>query len=202
MTLPSSSLAATTALLALTLTSASRAGTQPDLAEAYNVPGRTGKAPGVVMLCPSADGSYTAQACSNATSTVGGNVSLAPGSNVIGGVSQAPTASAAFALTAVSSAVPESSHVLKAASGNLYGFSVIAGASAGYVLVLDTATVPADGPVAPKKCYPLPATGVLAASWQPGPPVAFVNGITVVFSSSGCFSKTAQTAAFISGEVQ
>lgn len=105
-------------------------------------------------------------------------------------------------LTYSATAAAASSLVLKAAAGVLYGFQVTTGASAGYVMVFDATSAPADGAVTPVKCYSVPATTTMAASWGSSP-LTFATGITVVFSTgANCFTKTASATAFISGEAQ
>lgn len=98
----------------------------------------------------------------------------------------------------VSTAV-ESGRVLKASAGNLYGLNVTSGASAGFVLVFNSTTVPADGAVTPVKCYPLAANTGFDLNYRASP-VAFATGISVAFSTTGCFTKTASATAFISGD--
>ena len=102
----------------------------------------------------------------------------------------APTASAAAA----------SSLILKASAGDLFGFSATSGASAGFVMVFDAASAPADGAVTPKYCYALPAGQTVGASYSP--PASFSTGITLVFSTTGCFSKTASATTMFSGQVR
>lgn len=91
--------------------------------------------------------------------------------------------------------------ILKTSQGYLNGFDATSGATAGYVLFFDSATVPADGTVAPKLCYVLPASNTTGASWLTYP-VPFSNGIVAVFSSTGCFTKTISNTAFFSGQIQ
>lgn len=91
--------------------------------------------------------------------------------------------------------------VVKASGGNLYGLNVVSGASAGYVLVTNTTTVPADGAVTPLKCYVLPANSSLDLNLRAAP-VYFSTGISVSFSTTGCFTKTASATAFISGDAK
>lgn len=101
----------------------------------------------------------------------------------------------------VNSQAAESSHILKASSGVLNGFSATSAGTAGYVLIFDSATVPADGAVIPKMCYILPATQSTGASWLTYP-APFINGIVVAFSSTGCFTKTSSATAFFSAQIQ
>lgn len=51
---------------------------------------------------------------------------------------------AAGPLTPVATAAVAGSQIAKASAGKLYGFNVGAGASAGYVMIFDSATVPAS----------------------------------------------------------
>jgi hypothetical protein len=104
-------------------------------------------------------------------------------------------------ITSVQSSAVESSHILKASSGLLNGFSATSGATAGYVLLIDSASVPADGAVTPKFCYSLPATQTTGASWI-SYPAPFSSGIVIVFSTSGCFTKAASATAFFSAQIQ
>jgi hypothetical protein len=105
-------------------------------------------------------------------------------------------------IVSVQSAATEGSHVLKASAGLLNGFNATnTGGSAGYVLLIDSATVPADGAVTPKFCYALPAASTTGASWI-SYPAPFNNGIVIVFSTSGCFTKAISANAFFSAQVQ
>lgn len=113
----------------------------------------------------------------------------------------APAAYYGQILTSVQSPASEASRVLKNGPGLLNGFSATSGGSAGYVLIFDSATVPADGAVTPKFCYVLPAGATTGASWL-SYPINFVNGIVIVFSTTGCFTKTASATAFFAAQVQ
>lgn len=109
----------------------------------------------------------------------------------------APSAAASVGVAPTVTAAVNSAVVGKASAGNLYGFNVVAGASAGFVLVFNAISAPADGAVTPVKCLPLAANAGLDQNYR-SLPVAFTTGITVVFSTTGCFSKTASATAFIS----
>lgn len=106
-------------------------------------------------------------------------------------------ASAWAAVGYVSTPVASSSLVAKTMGANLYDVNVVSGASAGYVLVLDAATVPADGAVLPALCLPVAANTGIDLNLR-AEPMRMVNGIVVVFSTTGCFTKTASATAFIS----
>ena len=83
----------------------------------------------------------------------------------------------------------------------LNGFSVTTGASAGYVMIFDATSVPANGTVTPSYCYEVPANTTLGASWD-NIPASFTNGIVFVFSTTGCFTKTISNTAFFSVQAQ
>ena len=100
------------------------------------------------------------------------------------------------ASTAVSGAV-----VGKASAGALYGVNVTAGATAGFVMVFNATSAPADGAVTPSRCIPLAANTGIELNYR-SIPVYFGTGITVVFSSTGCFTKTTSATAFISVDVK
>lgn len=102
-------------------------------------------------------------------------------------------------LTPVATATVAGSQIAKASAGKLYGLNVVAGASAGYILVFDSATVPSNGAVTPKKAIALAANASLERSWDRG--LVFANGIVVVFSTTGPYTNTISATAFIETEV-
>ncbi len=102
-------------------------------------------------------------------------------------------------LTPVATTVASGSQVAKTTAGRLYGLNVVAGASAGFVMVFDSTTVPADGAVTPKKVFPIAANAGVSYSWDRG--LTFATGIVVVFSTTGPFTKTISATAFIETEV-
>lgn len=111
-------------------------------------------------------------------------------------------ASAAPALaTEANSTVAEGSRVVCSADCRLYGFLATTGASAGYVLIFDATSAPSDGTVTPKLCYSVPATSTVAASWG-DIPAQFTTGLTIVFSTTGCYTKTVSATAFFSVQVK
>jgi hypothetical protein len=103
-------------------------------------------------------------------------------------------------LAPVATAAAASNLALKGTAGSLVSLEVVAGATAGFVMVFDAVSAPADGAVAPKWVYPVAANGALNMAW--GNPLSFSTGIVAVFSSTGPFTKTASATAFISGQVQ
>lgn len=112
-----------------------------------------------------------------------------------GGGGGGTTPVAPLATTAVASSL-----VLKASSGNLSGIQATSGATAGFLLVFNATSAPADGAVTPIKCFVLPANSTVGATFDP--PALLATGVTAVFSSTGCFTKTASATAYISGQVQ
>lgn len=94
-----------------------------------------------------------------------------------------------------------SSQIVKVGTVLLSGVNVTSGASAGYVMLFDSATVPADGAVTPLQCVPLAANTGLVLNYRSAPQ-KFDNGLVVVFSTTGCFTKTASATAFIAGDLQ
>jgi hypothetical protein len=144
-----------------------------------------------------------------------GTVGLNAGTNIVGkfgidqttdvttnGVEVAPTAAAAAGITPVVSAAVESSHILKASAGNLYSVYVTTGATAGYLMVFNATSAPVDGAVTPNECAYVPANSTTSVSYLPGPVGVYSTGITAVFSSTGCFTKTASATAYFHGLVK
>lgn len=115
-------------------------------------------------------------------------------------VAFAPTSASTGAITPVVSAAAEGSHVLKASAGNLYSLVVTSGAAAGYVMVFNATSAPADGAVTPAECVVVAANSTVSINFQ-GVPEAYATGITAVFSTTGCFTKTISATAFFSGKV-
>ena len=83
-------------------------------------------------------------------------------------------------------------------------YAVNSTATAGFLVVLNSTTVPADGAITPLACVPLPANGSANINYSPGPPGLFLTGVVAVVSSAAtCFTKTTGViTAFISGLVQ
>lgn len=88
---------------------------------------------------------------------------------------------------------------------NFYGAQITTSSTAGYVLIFDGTTVPADGTVTPVKCFYVANPGTSYISLDPTAPWSSKSnpsGWTIVFSSTGCFTKTISATAFISAQVQ
>ncbi len=108
------------------------------------------------------------------------------------------------AATPVESTALEGGHILKAAPGCLLGVYVtVDSTTTGYLLTFNTTTVPADGAVTPIECiYIATNPGSVFINFSPQPPEWYNVGIVAVFSSSGCFTKTASAHAFFHAIVQ
>lgn len=120
-------------------------------------------------------------------------------------VAIAPTAAATGGIVPIVSSSAENNHVLKGTPGNLYSvYATNLTSTAGFLLVLNSATSPADGAVTPLECAPLPANGAASISYNSGPPAVFSTGITAVITSAAtCFTKTTGAiTAFIKGSIQ
>lgn len=113
---------------------------------------------------------------------------------------QTPSPASITGIVPVKSAAAEASNVFKASAGNLYAYQVTTGAVAGYVMLFNATSAPADGAVAPVKCVAVPSGSTVGVSMSP--PEYFSTGITAVFSTTGCFTKTASATAMFSGDVK
>lgn len=116
-----------------------------------------------------------------------------------------PTPSVNSGLTAVSSTALAANTVIKASAGNLYSFEVSATptlyAASWWIMIYNATAAPSDGAVTPLKCYAMPA-GATSAAYAFPTPIYFSTGITIGVSTTGCFTKTASTQAFISGDAK
>lgn len=88
-----------------------------------------------------------------------------------------------------------SSKVFKAAQGILHSLSVTASGD-GYVMVFDSAVVPADGTVQPAYCWKIAANTSIAINFEPNP-MSLKNGIAIAISSTGPFTKTTSPTGHI-----
>lgn len=141
-------------------------------------------------------GNTTFGATLNATPTIanGNGTVAAPSTEALAAIAHSTSVTAA-----------ESCRVLKNSPGNLYGLRVSIAATTGYVMLFDATSAPGDGAVT---TLAIPAVRVVSdgtSGWYAddfSPPMRLGTGITVCFSSTGPFSKTASATAAISGQVQ
>ena len=101
----------------------------------------------------------------------------------------------------VVSSAADSSLVASTSRGYLYGFSATSGATGGYILVHDASAEPPDGAVTPDYCYQLPANQTIGISFGDYPPL-FETGITIEFSTTGCFTATGSDTAYFSAQIK
>lgn len=106
--------------------------------------------------------------------------------------------------TPVVSSAAEGSHVLKPSPGALLALYVTSPAgAAGYILLFNSTTVPADGAVTPIECIPITAGPAIAwVNFAPQPPEWYSVGISTAYSTTGCFTKTVSSGAFFHALVQ
>jgi hypothetical protein len=116
-----------------------------------------------------------------------------------------PAIAHAQAVIPASTPALASSLIVKASAGVLYGFEVAADSTLSsapwFVMVFDSATVPADGAVQPSKCFAMPS-GAPGFATIFTLPISLIAGITIVTSSTGCFTLTASPHAYLSGDAQ
>jgi len=105
----------------------------------------------------------------------------APGVNIVS--TQLP------AITEVRSTALEVSHVLKASAGQLCSLSVFNSGSAQFILVINSATVPANGAVT-LLFPPIPIAAASIVQLDFPRPIVASTGIAVSNSSTGTFTKT------------
>lgn len=125
------------------------------------------------------------------------SLSVVPNTDTTFSTIDTPSGAAASGLAPVATSAVGSNTVVKASAGTLYGFSGNSTVN-GFFMVFNATSAPVDGAVTPTKCYPYVANTPFGASFYP--PVYLSTGITIVFSTTGCFTKTASATAFISGD--
>lgn len=78
---------------------------------------------------------------------------------------------------------------------------VTTGATAGYLMTFDAASAPGDGAVTPVECVIAPANSTASIDFgETTEP--YGTGLTAVFSTTGCFTKTTSATAFFKGRAQ
>jgi hypothetical protein len=126
-------------------------------------------------------------------------VQTTPGST--NGVNVNPSNAAGVAITSIVSSAAESNHVFCSAACNLWGMYITTGATAGFVLTFDATTAPIDGAVTPKHCVQVPANASVSLDYGSGPASRYSTGLTAVYSTTGCFNKTASATAYFHGRI-
>lgn len=116
-----------------------------------------------------------------------------------------PTSVAANGIVPVVSTALEACHVLKGTPGNLYSaYAANSTATAGFLIILNATTAPADGAVTPLDVATLPANGTALINYNSGPPSVYSTGITACVTSAATpFTKTTGViTAFIKGSIK
>lgn len=117
---------------------------------------------------------------------------------------------AAENIGAAVSAAAEASHVFCDATGTapvrkapcfIRSLYVTTGAVAGYLLVFNAVSAPADGAVTPTECVIAPANSTVALDFGETTQ-AYATGLTAVFSTTGCFTKTGSATVYFKGRMQ
>lgn len=107
--------------------------------------------------------------------------------------------------TAASSSALAANQVVCASACHLASFNVSADSTlsgaAWWVMIYNATSAPADGSVTPIKCVAAPS-GTTSLNGAFTSPPAFATGVVIGVSTTGCFTKTASTHAFISGDSQ
>lgn len=109
-----------------------------------------------------------------------------------------------YGVCATTTGTVEASRTCPSAGKVLWAAQITTGASSGFFMVFDTATDPADGSLAAtptmKYCIPVPANTAMGVG--PGLGEKYTNGVTMVFSTTGCTTKTESATAWFRGVVQ
>lgn len=152
-------------------------------------------------LPASQSGTWNVGTVTTITNPVG--VKGADGSTIASTSNAVPTAGAP--LTSVQTSALAANQIVSASATNLWSFDVAAdstlSAAPWWIMIYNNTSAPADGAVTPTKCYALPAGATTFSGGFPAG-VAFSTGVVIGVSTTGCFSKTASTHAFISGDVR
>lgn len=114
------------------------------------------------------------------------------------GVAQVPTNSANAAVTPQATTAVASNLVLCSAACNFYGAALTTGAVGGYLMVFNATSAPADGAVTPTICRAIGANSSVEVDYSTSPR-RMSTGATAVFSTTGCYTKTASATAAIEG---
>jgi hypothetical protein len=90
--------------------------------------------------------------------------------------------------------------IAKVAAGIAQSYAAVNGGTAGWLMAFDSATLPTNGAVGASLigCWPIAANGLISRDQ----PLPFANGLTLVLSSTGCFTLTLQTGSGNLGYLQ
>ena len=125
----------------------------------------------------------------------------APAMAADSGVIIPPGGTPASLSSASSNGAPVTGLVIKASKVSFYGAQVTPTTGLGYLMLFNATTRPADGAVAPLKCWYLPTTN-LTFTISYTNPLSLSAGAYLAFSSTGCATLTTLPTAIISGDYQ
>ena len=106
----------------------------------------------------------------------------------------APSSTPAQGLASVRTPAPVSS-LSRTSPANVYSWRVTTGAVAGYVLIVNAVAAPADGAISPMDCITVAASSSVGGAYDV--PERYSVGVTILFSTTGCFTLTKSETAFI-----
>ncbi len=98
------------------------------------------------------------------------------------------------------SAANASSYVLRTKAGGVWDFTVNTGAVAGWVMLHNRASAPANGAVTPQRVWQVPAYSTLDVSFDP--PLDMSVGAVLTFSTTGPTTQTLSATAWFGGRVR
>lgn len=78
---------------------------------------------------------------------------------------------------------------------------VTSGAVAGYLMTFNAVSAPIDGAVTPTECVIAPANSTVSIDFGETTE-QYTTGLTAVFSTTGCFTKTGSATAFFKSRAQ
>lgn len=128
--------------------------------------------------------------------SVQGSASTGLGVTAVGTI---PTANINSGVPSTATTVAAGSLVLKAAAGNVYSVNCTSGGSAGYLMLFNATSAPADGAVTPAFVAVVAANSTYSTDFEY--PIYCGTGATLVFSTTGPFTKTISATAFLAGQV-
>jgi hypothetical protein len=149
---------------------------------------------------PNIPGSNGLRADQNTDGSLAFRSSLEIGGNAVSASNAVPVTPVAQAMASVVSTVLESGRVLKGSAGTLFALQARA-TIGGWIMLFDSASIPADGAVQPRKLWQLSGNDDQRVDISFSPPLAFSNGISVAFSTTGPLTKTAAADAWFSAKV-
>lgn len=97
--------------------------------------------------------------------------------------------------SAISTAAEASKVVCSTPCAIRSGYMTLAGGDVGFLMAFDAASAPVDGPVTPRECIYVAGPGTVAFDFGPKYEM-YKTGLTLVFSTTGCFTKTAAAVAY------